>query len=386
MAVKTGRDASGQKSAAEQLFEAAKARKCWACNCLGSTLSALDKALPKEDQSSELRHAIDAAKARAVAPEIECRGCEVCFPANALNALRDVVDSEALDAAACPAEDVAPREGWPPLAGNYTVLGYQRPVAICTLNSEDLWEQITDTSPNETAIVGTLNTENLGIERLIQNVTANPNIRFLIICGEDSRRKIGHLPGHSLVALGQYGVGERSKIIGAKGKRPVLRNIKPGMIEHFRNTVEILDMIGETSAEKILLQATRLASTNPEPATPYRTERVVTAESGHIPDRMISDPNGFFVIYPDRTRGVISLEHFTNDGVLTTIIQGRTATEVYCPAVEKNLLSRLDHACYLGRELARAERCLGTGGKYVQDAAPDRSTVSQSCGCSGECH
>lgn len=386
MAVKTRKDASGQKIAAEQLLEAAEARKCRACNCLVSTLSALDKALQKENQSSELRHAIDAAKAKAVSPEIECRGCEVCFPANALNALRDVVDSEALDAAACPAQDVAPRDGWPPLAGNYTVLGYQRPVAICTLNSEDLWEQIAEINPNETAIVGMLNTENLGIERLIQNVTANPYIRFLIVCGEDSRRKIGHLPGHSLVALGQNGLGERSRIIGAKGMRPVLRNIEPGMVEHFRNTVEILDMIGETCAEMILPQAARLASTNPGPATPYRTERVVTAEIGHIPDRMISDPDGFFVIYLDSNRSLISLEHFNNEGVLTTLIEGCTAAEVYYPAVEKNLLSRLDHACYLGRELARAERCLGTGEKYVQDAAPDRLTANASCECSGECH
>jgi tetrahydromethanopterin S-methyltransferase subunit A len=153
-----------------------------------------------------------------------------------------------------------------------------------------------------------------------------------------------------------------------------------------KKKVEILDMIGETSAEKILLQATRLASTIPEPATPYRPERVVSAESGHIPDRMFSDPDKFFIIHPGSARGVISLEHFNKEGVLTTIIEGRTAAEVYYPAVEKKLLSRFDHACYLGRELARAERCLGTGEKYVQHGAPDRLTVGTSCECSGECY
>ena len=53
----------------------------------------------------------------------------------------------------------------------------------------------------EVAIVGTLHTENLGIERLVSNVLANPHIRFVIVCGPDSRQAIGHLPGQSLVAL-----------------------------------------------------------------------------------------------------------------------------------------------------------------------------------------
>lgn len=385
MNISTKKDSARLKFAAEQLHEAAKARKCWACNCFGSSLSAIDKAVPKEDQWHELRDAIDKAKAKAMPPEIECRGCEVCYPAVALNALADVSNPQELEAAVCPAAEIASRDGWPPLVGNYTVLGYQRPVAVCTLNSEDLWGNIADINPDEVAIVGVLNTENLGIERLIQNVTANPHIRFLIACGMDSKRRIGHLPGHSLVALAQNGLGKRSKIIGAKGKRPVIRNVEPGMVEHFRKTVEIIDMIGETSAEKVLSHAARLARTNPGPATPYRTERVVKTEHGHVPDRMISDPNGFFVVYPDHARGVITLEHFNNEGVLTTLIEGCTAAEVYHPAVEMKLLSRLDHACYLGRELARAERSLRTGEKYDQDAAPDRLTFGTSCGCLDKC-
>jgi tetrahydromethanopterin S-methyltransferase subunit A len=101
---------------------------------------------------------------------------------------------------------------------------------------------------------------------------------------------------------------------------------------------------------------------------------------------MVSDPNGFFVVYPDRSRGVISLEHFSNDGVLTTLIEGNTSAEVYHPALERKLLSRLDHACYLGRELAKAEDSLKSGQKYIQDAAPERSTISTSCGCPSGCH
>ena len=41
-------------------------------------------------------------------------------------------------------------------------------------------------------------------------------------------------------------------------------------------------------------------------------------------------------------------------------------------AIDRNLLSRLDHAAYLGRELSRAEGALAPDNHYVQDAAPRR--------------
>lgn len=40
-------------------------------------------------------------------------------------------------------------------------------------------------------------------------------------------------------------------------------------------------------------------------------------------------------------------------------------------AIERKLLTRLDHAAYLGRELARAEQALSSGETYVQDGAPE---------------
>ncbi len=53
------------------------------------------------------------------------------------------------------------------------------------------------------------------------------------------------------------------------------------------------------------------------------------------------------------------------------MIEGHSAAELYTPAIAQGLLSRLDHAAYLGRELARAEVALLTGARYVQDAAAE---------------
>ncbi|UCG88340.1 MAG: DUF4346 domain-containing protein, partial [Gemmatimonadota bacterium] len=226
----------------------------------------------------------------------------------------------------------------------------------------------------------------LGIERVIQNVLANPNIRFVVICGVDSRETIGHLPGQSLLALVQHGVDDHGRIVGARGKRPVLRNLDPGAIEHFRGTVEVIDLIGHTRVSEILRLVAECAARNPGPAEVFPSQRLVTTVKGYIPQQMVSDPNGYFVLYVDRNRGLLALEHYANNGVLDLVIEGQSAAELYVPAIERGLVSRLDHAAYLGWELARAERALEAGEKYVQDAAPERRQTTQtSCDCGTAC-
>ena len=315
--------------------------------------------------------ALASAREHLLPQRYECLGCDICFPAVALNDLAADGSLDLTEAASCPTDAVEERHGWPPLPGAYTVLRYQAPVAVCTLNDETLAETVARTRLPELAIVGTLHTENLGIERLVSNVIANPHIRFVVVCGPDSRQAIGHLPGQSLVALAQSGIDERQRIIGAKGKRPMLRNLGIAAIEHFRSTREVIDLIGVSDLEAILATVRSCARRDPGMAAPFADSRTVEPVSGSIPARMISDPAGYFVIFPDRARRLLSLEHYANTGVLTTIIEGRTAAELYMTAINRNLVSRLDHAAYLGRELARAEQALASGEVYVQDAAPE---------------
>jgi tetrahydromethanopterin S-methyltransferase subunit A len=251
------------------------------------------------------------------------------------------------------------------------VLRYHAPVAVCTLNSDELIEPLASTKLEALAIAGTLHTENLGIERLVANVLANPFIRFVVVCGADSRQMIGHLPGQSLVALAREGVGVNRRIIGARGKRPVLRNIEVAAIDHFRRTVEVVDLIGVSDLERIAAVVRGCAERDPGEADTFAPSCITKPVAGTVPEKMISDPAGYFVIFIDRPRRLLSVEHFKNNGVLTTIIEGRSAAEVYMTSIERGLLSRLDHAAYLGRELARAEHALQTGESYVQDAAPE---------------
>ena len=96
------------------------------------------------------------------------------------------------------------------------------------------------------ALAGTLQTENIGIEKVICNTVSNPNIRYLIVCGPESP---GHLVGETLLALVNNGVDERRQIIGTKAPTAYLFNIQPEFVERFCKQITVIDLINEGSAE-----------------------------------------------------------------------------------------------------------------------------------------
>lgn len=363
-------------TAITHLQAAAAAEKCYSCGCLRGTLEQLTELCASGDAPPELVQAAELAQSRLRGVRYDCLGCTVCHPAEVANALN-------LQGATCTTAPVEERRGWPPLPGFYTPLRYRAPVAVCTLTDEDLPPLIVAIAGEEIALVGTLHTENLGIERLVRNMNANPHLRALILCGTDSRSAVGHLPGRSLLALAEGGIDGRRRIVGAPGARPYLKNIAPEAVRRFRESVRIYDRIGSTNVQAIVDLARQCGRENPGPAEPWDEESPVPVISARLPMRTIQDPAGYCVIYADRARSLLSLEHYRNDGVLDSVIEGRTAAEVYTPAIEESLISRLDHAAYLGRELARAEETLRTGQPYRQDAAPEVALCG--CGPGGQC-
>jgi tetrahydromethanopterin S-methyltransferase subunit A len=366
----------------EQLAEATEAKKCHACGCFQAAVAAFAQT---EAGQRELAPALSRARATFAPRKYDCLGCEVCFPAIAENAFADAFPGEAR-APLCPTDEPAERSGWPPLPGDYHVLRHGAPVAVCTLNSASLASELAARRPAGLAITGTLHTENLGIERIVRNVLANPYVRFLVLCGEDTRQAIGHLPGQSLAALCESGTDAEGRIVGARGKRPVLKNVTREEIEAFRHQVELVPLVGEAEAARLSREVESCAARTPGAFDGAPTAAHVPVIPAHEPGRLVLDPAGFLVVYPDHTRGLV-LEHYRNEGVLDLVIQGATATAVAATALERGVVSRLDHAVYLGRELARAEESLRTGASYVQDRAPEPpprlEETHESCGCSG---
>ena len=104
------------------------------------------------------------------------------------------------------------------------------------------------------------------------------------------------------------------------------------------------------------------------------------------------DPNGYFIIKVNLKENKIILEHFLNnindDGyaldpetnepikcdsqnkrVSNEVFKGISAKQLGILITEErnDLITRFDHALYLGRELQKAEQCLYEKLPYIQD-------------------
>ena len=366
-----------------ELSQAMAVKKCWRCGCFQDTVNTLKNS---EAINSNLRTLLEEASSLYEMKRYECLGCEVCWPAVAQN-LAAEIDPVIAEGSHCATEEAEQREGWPPLPGDYQVIRFQSPVAVCTLNSDDMIKKLSDSMSEGLSIVGSLHTENLGIEHLIRNTLANPHIRFLILCGEDTQKTIGHLPGQSLEALMEYGVDEKMRIINAKGKRPLLKNIRLEHVEAFRKQVQLISYIGNTDVATLNDLVVATAIENPGPYSGAPEDIIpVPIETAKEPGKLVLDPKGYFVVYPARSQQQILLEHYSNKGVLDRIFTASSAAALYKSVIDEELISRLDHAAYLGRELARAEHALHSEESYVQDRAPgeletENQNATTACGC-----
>jgi len=368
----------------DEMQAATAAAKCHKCGCFHGALSELTDALPSIPAGTRemIQPVIETGMKHKIPEEYDCIGCRVCWPANALNFAAEAFPDVSFGGDACPTEVPAREPGWPPLPGDFTVLDNAGHVAVCALTSKALVGGVVEARPVGVAIVGTLYTENLGIERIITNVLANPNVTNLLICGADSEQRIGHLPGQTLLSLFEHGVDARGRIIDAKGRRPLIKNIAHDAIEVFRKEIRVLDLVGEEDVGAVIeALAGMSAVSRPRRAgsRPHDGPRVIRAQPV---ERLVLDPKGYFVIFPDRERRSILVEHYIKDGTLAHVFTGERADDVYATVIGHELVSRLDHAAYLGKELARAEQTLRTGEPYIQDRAPEPSRCV-SGGCTG---
>lgn len=148
-----------------------------------------------------------------------------------------------------------PAPDYPPEEGCYLRGNDYSPVAVLVIlkwireeTPPEIEELVRVGVESGAALSGTLQTENIGLEKVICNVVANPNIRYLLICGPESP---GHLVGEAIVALMQNGIDERKRIIGSSAQTPYLFNIPVTSVEQFRRQVTLIDLIHEGRPEVI---------------------------------------------------------------------------------------------------------------------------------------
>ncbi|HEX3269128.1 MAG TPA: hypothetical protein VHR15_00670 [Ktedonobacterales bacterium] len=259
---------------------------------------------------------------------------------------------------------------WPVIAGSYEVGDPQGPVAICALTTESLIAPLARLPG--VAIAGKVYTANLGITRIVLNVTANPAIRFLLICGKDS--PLFH-PGQSLVALLERGVDADRRIVGAIGYEPVLSMLDPALVEQFRQQVEVVDWAGEEDLQALEEGIESLVARNPgrfaagdgSAGMLQAEERFMPIRPGGVREPLQYDPKGYFVITPDREQEQLIIRHYLPDHTPAHEMRGRSAGPMLLGLLREGLVTQLSHAGYLGEELAKAEAALRFDLRYDQD-------------------
>lgn len=141
---------------------------------------------------------------------------------------------------------VNPHPDYPSEEGRYIRGNDFSPVAVAIiLNCDedkippDIERLIRTGAESGAALSGSIQTPNIGLEKMICNIVGNPNIRFLILGGPESE---GHSTGGALKALLSNGVDQKKRIIGTEALHAVLHNIPTALITRFRQQLTLIDL------------------------------------------------------------------------------------------------------------------------------------------------
>jgi tetrahydromethanopterin S-methyltransferase subunit A len=371
--------------------------KCRKCGCMHTTLKNLLSSLPliNDDGARDLLNNVKEWLKELEPMEYSCFKCKYCIPPEAMSILTSNFPSiTASTLSSCEFE--VNKNTWPPVAGEYIVLNKSAPVAVSTLASDKLTEELAKLKPVGLCVAGKTETENIGIDKIIKNVVTNPAINFMIIAGRDPE---GHKSGETLLALWENGVDESMRVIGSTGRRPILKNVSFTEVEAFRRQIQIDNMIGckdvkilanrvkELSERKDILRSKdsvvsvgsssdcgcheechdqpSVAKIEPR----FRVTATVPRIKATKPKAVKLDRAGYFVIIPSKETGIITVEHYSYDNKLLRTIEGKNSRDIYLTIINNKWVTDLAHAAYLGKELAKAELSIKKGFRFIQDGA-----------------
>jgi len=136
---------------------------------------------------------------------------------------------------------------WPVEEGKYLVSNPLSPVSVAIILTapydkipEEIENLVRAGVEKGAGISGTLQTANIGIEKMAVNLVSNPNIRYLILAGRES----GHFPADAVKALFKNGVDEKGYILSTKAPTAILKNIPKEAIMRLRQQIQLIDLSG----------------------------------------------------------------------------------------------------------------------------------------------
>ena len=95
--------------------------------------------------------------------------------------------------------------------------------------------------------------------------------------------------------------------------------------------------------------------------------KIVRGSYHHIKD-WVMDPKGYFLIRVNKDEKCLELGYCKKDNIIELVIYGDTPQEIYFVDSQMGIMSRLDHAAYLGKELEKAYLAMQYNINYIQDS------------------
>jgi tetrahydromethanopterin S-methyltransferase subunit A len=262
---------------------------------------------------------------------------------------------------------LAPRSGrWPFVRGDYTVLDAGARTIVATTAGDALAKELVAAAPPGLCMVARLHSAN-DAANLLLAIHTNLATQTLICAGTSD-------PGEPLApALLKLGRGEEVAA-GATGSlmNTIAARLEPADLAAIRKRVRFVDLLGAADTSKVVALIRKQESAGNDPNAAF----VTRADEAGV-DRLLvprdvrhevrEDKTGHFTIRVEEQS--IVMEHKNAKNELLRIIEGKTARDLCLTLIRNGWVSKLEHAAYLGRELARAEAALHNGHAYRQDSS-----------------
>jgi dihydropteroate synthase-like protein len=227
----------------------------------------------------------------------------------------------------------------------------------------------------------------LGVQRIIGDLVVEPLLRPGLLDALESYRRFKTL--HSEVPL-LFGIGNATELIDADSQgvnaalTALAREAGANMLHVPEFSVKARGSVAEVVRASRMMYLAEAKGTAPkdlgldllmlkekrwrEEAYDAGAEAHAEVVRGVVETTFKPDKAGWFKVQVDRGAGEIVAAHYRlGEDEPSTVIRGGDAREVYQTIIRLNLVSKLDHAAYLSRELEKAALALKLGRSYTQD-------------------
>lgn len=260
-------------------------------------------------------------------------------------------------------------EKWPFIPGRYLVINDTAPVIVVMPDNDGLADTLSALSVQGLCMVSPVCRSVSDVEKLTRNVEANLAVHCIILAGGEEDKDYPAVEALCAIFGDDEGISEKARRI-AHGARGKLKAFDFAALQKRVNVVNMLDCV---EVDKIVAGVIKHGSDGQRPDagfvvqghdTTLGVQRVIAPTS--ISHEYQRDPAGRFII--GTAKNAIVVEHYNSKGELLRLIQGDSARDLSIMLIRNGWVSRLDHAAYLGRELALAEIAIQQGTSYERKA------------------